>query len=93
MIRAHRPVFFQLWAVAKAGENFFVAHTTCMLFGNFKIKPERMDAFKVFSKLIEMRRQQQIPSVHFAVIANALPSRALPGNGVKESFPHLPWAS
>ena len=32
-----------------------------------------MDAFKVFSRLIELRRRQQIPSVHFTVITNALP--------------------
>lgn len=39
----------------------------------FKAILAHMDAFRVFSKLIELRRQKQIPSVHFAVIANALP--------------------
>ncbi|MBN1931125.1 MAG: 2-hydroxyacyl-CoA dehydratase [Desulfobacterales bacterium] len=38
----------------------------------FKAIKAYMDAFRIFSKLIELRRQQRISSVHFAVITNAL---------------------
>ncbi|MBN1931127.1 MAG: hypothetical protein JW786_05910 [Desulfobacterales bacterium] len=61
IIRAHRPTVFQLWAVARKGENTFIAHTNCMLFGNSKTKAERIIFFPKTPEApyIEMQASKQ----------------------------------
>lgn len=45
LIKAHRPTLFRLWALARTGKNTFVAHTSCVLYGNSRIKAERVIFF------------------------------------------------